>query len=83
MVSCSDYSSTLKMEVISSSEKSVDFQMITRCYIPEETALLQSYTIYTGSMCGSSHTPRETSGKWLNMGVVQMKSVRSAANEYS
>jgi hypothetical protein len=83
MISCSDYSSTLKMENIYSSETSVDFQQTTRRYIPEDTTLLQSQTFYTGSTCGSTHTPRETSGKWLNMGVVQMKSVRRAAIEYS
>jgi hypothetical protein len=83
MVSCSDYSSTLKMENVCSSETSVDFQRTTRRYIPEDTTLLQSQIFYTGFTCGSTYTPRETSGKWLNMGVIQMKSVRRAANEYS
>jgi hypothetical protein len=34
------YSSTLKMEAICSSEKSVDFQRTTRRYIPEDGTLL-------------------------------------------
>jgi hypothetical protein len=37
LVSCLAYSSTLKMEVICSSETSVDFQRITWRYIPEES----------------------------------------------
>jgi hypothetical protein len=39
LVSCSAYSSTLKMEVICSSETSVDFQQTTRHYIPEDRTL--------------------------------------------
>jgi hypothetical protein len=35
LVSCSVYSSTLKIEEIYSSETSVDFQRTTRRYIPE------------------------------------------------
>jgi hypothetical protein len=38
-VSSSAYSSTLMKEVISSSEKSVDFQRTTRRYIPEDGTL--------------------------------------------
>jgi hypothetical protein len=36
---CLAYSSTLKMEATCSSEKSVDFQRATRCYIPEDRPL--------------------------------------------
>jgi hypothetical protein len=39
LVSCLTYFSTLKLEVICSSETSVDFQRTTRCCIPEERAL--------------------------------------------
>jgi hypothetical protein len=39
LVSCSAYSSTLKMETICSSETSVDFQRVTRRYIPEDKTL--------------------------------------------
>jgi hypothetical protein len=42
--SCSAYFSTLKMEVICSSETSVDFQQTTQHYIPEEN--LKSYKSY-------------------------------------
>jgi hypothetical protein len=42
IISCSDYSSTMKMENICSSETSVDFQRTTRLYIPQDTTLLQS-----------------------------------------
>jgi hypothetical protein len=38
-VSCSSYSSTLKMEGTCSPETSVDFQWSTRRYIPEDNAL--------------------------------------------
>jgi hypothetical protein len=38
LVSCSAYSSTLKMETICSSETSVDFQWTTRHYIPDDSA---------------------------------------------
>jgi hypothetical protein len=37
LVSCSAYSSTLKMETIYSSEMSVEFQRTTRRYIPEDS----------------------------------------------
>jgi hypothetical protein len=36
VLSCSAYSSTLKMEAICSSNASVDFQRSTWCYIPED-----------------------------------------------
>jgi hypothetical protein len=39
LVSCSAYSSTLKMEVICSSETLVDFLRTTRRYIPEDSSL--------------------------------------------
>jgi hypothetical protein len=39
LVSCSAYSSTLKMEAICSSETSVVFQRSTRLYIPEDSTL--------------------------------------------
>jgi hypothetical protein len=39
LVSCSAYSSTLKMEAICSSETSVDFQRTTQRYIPEDGTL--------------------------------------------
>jgi hypothetical protein len=39
MASCTAYSSTLKMEVIRSSETSVDFQRTTGRYIPEDSTL--------------------------------------------
>jgi hypothetical protein len=40
LVSCLAYSSTLKMEATSSSEKSVDFERTTRRYIPEHRTLV-------------------------------------------
>jgi hypothetical protein len=43
LVSCSAYSSTLKMEAICSSETSVDIQQITQRYIPEDSTL-HNYT---------------------------------------
>jgi hypothetical protein len=39
LVSCSAYSSILKMEAISSTEMSVDFQRTARRYIPEDSTL--------------------------------------------
>jgi hypothetical protein len=39
LVSCSAYSSTLKMEAICCSKMSVDFQWTTQCYIPEDSTL--------------------------------------------
>jgi hypothetical protein len=39
LVSCSDYSSILKMEAIYSSETPVDTQRTTWCYIPEDGTL--------------------------------------------
>jgi hypothetical protein len=39
LVSCSTYSSTLKMEAICYSETSVDFRQTTRRYIPENSTL--------------------------------------------
>jgi hypothetical protein len=39
LVSCSAYSSVLKMEAICSSYTSVDFQWATWYYIPEDTTL--------------------------------------------
>jgi hypothetical protein len=39
LVSCSAYSSTLKIEAICSSETSVDFERTTLRYIPEDSAL--------------------------------------------
>jgi hypothetical protein len=52
LVSCSAYSSTLKMEAICSSETSVDIQQPTWRYIPEDSTLqnhrcenLKSYKI--------------------------------------
>jgi hypothetical protein len=39
LVFCSAYSSTLKMEMIFSSETSADFQWTTQCYIPEDSIL--------------------------------------------
>jgi hypothetical protein len=41
LVSCSAYSSTLKMEAICSSETSVDFQRNARRYIPEDSTVLK------------------------------------------
>jgi hypothetical protein len=40
LVSCSAYSSALKMEAIYSSETSVDIQRTTRRYIPEDSTFL-------------------------------------------
>jgi hypothetical protein len=40
LYSCLIYCSTLKMEAICSSETSVDFQLTTRRYIPDDIALL-------------------------------------------
>jgi hypothetical protein len=52
LVSCSAYSSTLKLEAIYSSESSVDFQRTTRRYMPADGTLpnqrrenLKSYTL--------------------------------------
>jgi hypothetical protein len=45
LVSCSAYSSTLKMEAICSSETSVDFQRTTLRYIPED-CILQGTSLY-------------------------------------
>jgi hypothetical protein len=45
LVSYSAYSSTLKMEATCSSETSVDFQLTTRRYIPEDRAL-NNKTLY-------------------------------------
>jgi hypothetical protein len=39
LVPCSAYSSTLKIEAISSSETSVDFQRTTWRYVPEDRTL--------------------------------------------
>jgi hypothetical protein len=39
LISCSAYSSILKMEATCSSENSVDFQRTTRCYIPKDMNL--------------------------------------------
>jgi hypothetical protein len=39
LVSCFTYFSTLKTKAICSSETFVDFQRITRCYIPEDRTL--------------------------------------------
>jgi hypothetical protein len=36
LMSCCDYNSTLKMEMIFSSETFVDFNLTTWCYIPED-----------------------------------------------
>jgi hypothetical protein len=38
LVSCLAYSSTLKMEVVCSSEMSVDFHQTLQCYTPEDGA---------------------------------------------
>jgi hypothetical protein len=53
LVSCSAYSSTLKMKAICSSETLVDFQRTTRRYISDDSTLhyhrceiLKSYTVY-------------------------------------
>jgi hypothetical protein len=48
LVSCSAYSSTLKMEATCSSETSNDFQRITRRYIPEDSTLHGSYDTEIG-----------------------------------
>jgi hypothetical protein len=47
-VSCSVYSSTLKMEAICSSETSVYFQRTTRLYIPEDSTLRVSLFLVFG-----------------------------------
>jgi hypothetical protein len=39
LVSCSTYTSTLKIEAICSNETSVEFQRTTRRYIPEDSTL--------------------------------------------
>jgi hypothetical protein len=39
MVSCLDYSSSLEMEAVCSSETSVDFQLTTERYISEDTTI--------------------------------------------
>jgi hypothetical protein len=53
LVSCSAYSSALKMDEIYSSETSIDFQRITRRYIPEDSTVhnyrfenLKSHMLY-------------------------------------
>jgi hypothetical protein len=43
LISCSDYFSILKMGAICSSETLVDFQRITRRYIPEDSTLHNHY----------------------------------------
>jgi hypothetical protein len=43
LLSCSAYSSTVKMEAICSSEKSVDFE---RLYIPEDSTLHNHLKFY-------------------------------------
>jgi hypothetical protein len=43
LVSCLVYSSKLKMEATCSSETSVDFQRVTRCYIPEDRSFHNHY----------------------------------------
>jgi hypothetical protein len=58
LVSCSAYSSTLKMEVPCSSETSVDFQWSTRRYFPEDITL---HTVqcpsYVGRTDVTDHSP--------------------------
>jgi hypothetical protein len=44
LISCSAYSSTLKMEAICSSETSVDFQQTTRRYFPKDSTLHLPHT---------------------------------------
>jgi hypothetical protein len=68
LVSCSAYSSTLKMEAMCSSETSVDFQRTTRRYIPEDSTLhnnrcenltfylFSAYVIWTGTKFHNIHT---------------------------
>jgi hypothetical protein len=60
LVSCSDYSSILKLEAICSSETSVNVQRTTSCYFPGDRTLhnhrcenLKSY-ILTDTFIGSS-----------------------------
>jgi hypothetical protein len=46
LVSCSAYSSTLKMEVACSTETLIDFEWITRRYIPEDITPQEIYNLY-------------------------------------
>jgi hypothetical protein len=45
-----NYSSTLKMEAIRSSEMSLDTQQTTWCYIPEDCTLVVTSTVFATSM---------------------------------
>jgi hypothetical protein len=60
LLSCSAYSSTMKMEAMCSSETSVDFQRAIRRYIPKDRTLhnhrcenLKSYIVGLIFNCGS------------------------------
>jgi hypothetical protein len=57
LVSCSAYSSTLKMEAICSSDTSVDFQRTTCSYIPEDNTLRVTCSKW---VTGSSSTRRNS-----------------------
>jgi hypothetical protein len=52
LVSCSAYSSTLKMEAIYFSETSVDFQRTTRRYIPQDGTLHERFFRTAGPWAG-------------------------------
>jgi hypothetical protein len=75
LVSCPAYFSTLKMEVICSSETSVDFQRTTRRYIPEDSTLhnyrcenLKFYKTYEGySTRQIAAGPRQHSNSWFQV----------------
>jgi hypothetical protein len=57
LVSCSAYSSTLKIEVICSSETSVDFQRTTWCYIPVDRTLeIKTYHYRIAKLNWSTYT---------------------------
>jgi hypothetical protein len=54
LVSCSAYSSTLKMEAISSPETSVDIRQTTRRYIPEDSTLQLKVQVLTAVVMKST-----------------------------
>jgi hypothetical protein len=65
LVSCSAYSSTLKMEAICSSETSVYFQRTTRRYIPDDSTL--PYCSSPGISCATN--------RWIAIRLLRKTSI--------